>query len=61
MSANTMYLNELRQRMEVAVSTYYKMFGHRPSSEELSRELGAEFAPVLREYQGNVIGIGVAV
>lgn len=59
MSANAMYINELRQRMEVAVSTYYKIFGVRPSSEELSRELGSEFAPVLREYHGNVIGIAV--
>lgn len=59
MSANTMHINELRQRMEVAVSTYYKIFGYKPSNEELSKELGAEFAPVLREYQRNVIGIAV--
>lgn len=57
MSANTMYINELRQRMEVAVSTYYKLFGCKPSYEELSKELGVEFAPVLRKYHGNVIGI----
>jgi|GEM_PF-2379841 hypothetical protein len=52
MSANTMKINELRQRMNVAVSTFYRLFGYMPSVEELKDELGSEFAPVLATYSG---------
>ncbi|MCI6173334.1 MAG: hypothetical protein MR671_03630 [Clostridiales bacterium] len=47
-----MKINELRQRMNVAVSTFYRLFGYMPSVEELKDELGSEFAPVLATYSG---------
>ncbi len=54
---NTMNLDDLRQRMEVAVSTFYRLFGFMPSAEELSRELGSEYEAVLAEYSGKVVRI----
>lgn len=54
---NNMYLNELRQRMNVAVSTFYRLNGRMPSEEELTFELGEEFAPVLPEYTGRVVRV----
>ena len=54
MSKNTERLNELRQRMEVAVSTYFRLNGSMPDIRELYEELGSEYAPVLGEYSGSV-------
>ena len=45
-------LEELRQRMEVMVVTYFKMNGCKPGIEELYEALGSEYAPVLAEYRG---------
>lgn len=54
MSKNTSKLNELRQRMEVAVSTYFRLNGSMPDTRELYKELGSEYAPVIGEYSGKV-------
>ncbi len=50
---NNTNLNELRQRMEVMVSTFYKMFGCMPDIGELYDALGNEYLPVIYEYRYN--------
>ena len=43
-------LEDLRQRMAVMVSTFYKMFGYMPGISELQDALGDEYRPVMDEY-----------
>lgn len=54
MRENTKYRNELRQTMEVAVSTYLNLYGTMPEISELYAELGREYAPVIAEYAGRI-------
>ncbi len=48
---NNSYMEELRQRMAVMVSTFYKMFGYMPDASELYIALGNEYLPVLAEHR----------
>ena len=41
---------ELRQKMEVAVSTFRKLEGRMPSAEELFSWLGTEYTSLILEY-----------
>lgn len=47
-----MTIEELRQRLNLVVSTFVKLEGCRPSADELYRELGREYAPIILEYSG---------
>ncbi len=47
---NKYSLDELRQRMEVVISTYFNMFGCVPDINELYDALGEEYMPVLAEF-----------
>lgn len=50
MTKNSVYKDELRQTMEVVISTYLNLNGCMPGIEELYAELGREYAPVIAEY-----------
>ncbi len=50
MTERSRYMAELRQQMNVCIATYYRLSGVMPDADELFRELGNRYEPVIAEY-----------
>lgn len=50
MTERSRYMSELRQQMNVCIATYYRLSGEMPDVDELYRELGRRYEPVIAEY-----------
>ena len=50
MAENRSIRNELQQKVNLILSTYYNLYGHMPSTKELSSQLGYPYEIHIKEW-----------
>lgn len=47
-------INELKQKLNMVISTFYNIYGILPSASDLYHRLGSEYSLVIEEYSGSL-------
>ena len=61
MAENKSIRTELQQKVNLLLSTYYNLYGHMPSTKELSSQLGYPHEAPLAEWMAKYTGAMVSM
>ena len=54
MQTDNSKINELKQKLNMVISTFYNIYGIIPSAADLYYRLGSEYSLVIEEYLGSL-------